>query len=244
MILIDDREMVHKQESKKIANYIQSPYKIQRLEYGDMCIIGNGPEGKVSIGIERKRFRDLMDSISSGRLSGHQLIGLQNSYDYVYLLVEGIFKIGKDGYLRRPKGKSWVVVQLGNRPLTCNYLYNYLNTLSIFAHVITVFQPNIRISGLWLDSLYAWWTKPWKDHKSHMQFYHEQPPSKAFFRPPKLLVRMVKEIDGVGWDRAKAIGRKYSTIMSLMCAEPKELMEIKGIGKKLASTILTSLRGT
>jgi len=186
VILIDDRV-----GAVELDKHLKQPHRVSRLEYADAWFAGNGPAGPVTVGIERKRFRDLMDSISSGRLSGHQLIGLQNSYDYIYLLVEGIFKIGKDGYLRRPKGKSWIVVQLGDRPLTCNYLYNYLNTLSIFARVIVQFTPSIRVSGLWLDSLYTWWSKPWKDHKSHMQFYAERPPSKAFFRPPKLLVRMV-----------------------------------------------------
>lgn len=242
-MLIDDREMVHKQASKRLPTYIKSEHTITRLEYGDISILGNGPKGKVAIGIERKRFRDLTDSIISGRLSGHQLIGLQNCYDFTYLLVEGLFKVGKDGYIRRPKGRGWVVCQIGDRPMTYQYLYNYLNTLSIFGQVIVQFTPSIRISGLWVDSIYHWWTKPWKDHKSHMQFYSERPPARAFFRKPKLVVRIVKEIEGVGWDRAKAIGRKYPTIMALMCAEAKELTEIEGIGKKTASNILQALRG-
>jgi excinuclease UvrABC nuclease subunit len=76
-----------------------------------------------------------------------------------------------------------------------------------------------------------------------MQFYTDKPPARAFFRKPKLMVRMIKEIEGVGWDRAKKIGRKYPTIMSLMCAEVKDICEIEGIGKKTASNILQALRG-
>lgn len=239
MIMIDNRV-----GAVELKDCIKQPHALTRLEYADVMFTGYGPDNQpVTIGIERKRVRDLIDSISSGRLSGHQLIGLTNSYNYVYLLVEGIFKIGTDGYIRRPKGRSWVVCQVGDNPVTYQYITNYLNTLGIFAQVIVHFTPSIHASGLWIDGLYHWWSKKWEQHKSHMQFYSERP-SRAFFKEPKLLVRMVKEIEGVGWDRAKAIGRRFPNLMSLMVADYKDLLEIKGIGPKLASKILQSLRGT
>lgn len=262
-VFVDDRI-----GAKELVPYIHSHCAITRLEYADISFRGNGPHGPVSIGIERKRFRDLMDSISSGRLSGHQLIGLMNSYDYVYLLVEGLFKIGKDGYLRRPKGRSWVVVQLGNRSLTSKYMYNYLNELAIVTHIASVFTASPRLSALWIDGVYSWWTKQWDEHQALMQFFVDKPPPRAFFSTPKLLVRMVKEIEGVGWKKAKALGRKYATIKSLLNFDLIEeylishginptllkearcyatsngiqkLIEVPGIGKKLANDILKSL---
>ena len=54
---------------------------------------------------------------------------------------------------------------------------------------------------------------------------------------------MVKEIEGVGWERAKMIGRRYGNIMSLACADVKELTEVEGVGKVLAGRILNALRG-
>jgi len=211
--------------------------------------MGNGPDGPVSIGIERKRFRDLMDSISSGRLGGHQLLGLLNCYDHVYLLIEGSFKIGKDGLLRRPKGRSWVVVQLGSRSLPGSYMYNYLNELSIVCNVHHTFTGSERLSGLWIDGVYNWWTKPWEKHTALDQFYSPPPPKQAFFRTPKLLVRMIKEIEGVGWEKAKAVGRRYPSLKSLMRAEVNELSEIKvgrkqiRLGDKVAGKILHALKG-
>lgn len=243
MIFIDDREEVHKQQSKRIAHYIQSPHKIQRMEYADIAFSGNGPNGPTTIGIERKRFRDMIDSMASGRLTGHQFLGLMNSYDQVYILIEGLFKIGKDGHLRRPKGNSWVVVQVGNRPISAKYLYNYLNELFIMCHVGFTFTTSIMNSAFWIDGLYSWWQKKWDSHSALNQFYSPPPPARAFFRPPKELVRMIKEIEGVGWDRAKAIGRKYSSMKKLCEAKVEDLTKIEGIGKKLAGRILSSLRG-
>jgi hypothetical protein len=234
----------HRVGAVELTKYVKTKHEVTKLEFADVCLLGNGPDGMVSVGIERKRLRDLLDSINSGRLSGHQLIGLTNAYNYIYILVEGIFKIGKDGYIRRPKGRGWVVCQFGNGdPIKYQYVTNYLNTLSIFARTIIHFTPSILASGLWLDGLYSWWTKPWKDHKSHMQFYSERPPARAFFKTPKLVVRMVKEIEGVGWDRAKAIGRVYPDVMSLAFSSVEDLVKIPGIGKKTAVKILQSIRG-
>uniref|UniRef100_A0A6M3L331 Putative nuclease n=1 Tax=viral metagenome TaxID=1070528 RepID=A0A6M3L331_9ZZZZ len=242
-LYIDTREeRSHKRGDKPLHEHLQSPYALKHLDYGDIMFTGNGSEGKMTIGIERKRFRDLIGSINSGRLSGHQLIGLTNSYDIVFLLVEGIFKVGKDGYLRRPKGASWIVETLGDKPLPATYMYNYLTELSIFTQVTTVFQPSIRLSALWVDGTYAWFQRPWESHHAHEQF-HTQPPPRAFLRKPRTLVRMIKEIDDVGWEKAVAIGRRYANMKDLIFAEPKELMETKGIGKVLAHRILQELRG-
>jgi len=243
MIWIDDREEVHKQEAKRISSHIQSPFEIKRMEYADIAFRGNGPEGPVAIGIERKRFRDMIDSLASGRLAGHQFLGLMNSYDHVYILVEGYFKIGNDGYLRRPKGNSWVVVQVGKRPIPASFLYNWLNELFITCNVGHTFTPSIHASAVWVDGLYKWWGKDWGQHSALQQFYAPPPPARAFFRPPTELVRMVKEIEGVGWEKAKEIGKRFSCMWELCQADIKELTQIKGIGPKLAGRILSSLKG-
>lgn len=243
MIWIDDREEVHAKDSKKISHYLTSPFKVRRMEYADIAFQGNGPDGPVSIGIERKQFRDMIDSMASGRFSGHQFLGLMNSYDYVYILIEGLFKVGNDGYLRRPKGSSWVVVQLGNRSLSSKYLYNWLNEMSVMCQVRHEFQVSIKAAGLWIDGLYSWWQKPWDNHSAMNQFYVPPAPARAFFRPPSEFVRMIKEIEGVGWDKAKEIGRKYSCMEELCRATIKELMGVKGVGKVLAGRILSSLKG-
>lgn len=241
MLYIDDRI-----GAKELSSEVKSPHIVKRLDYADVMFLGNGPTGPVSIGIERKRFRDLMNSMQTGRLSGHQLIGLKNSYDYVFLLIEGAFKIGKDGYLRRPKGKAWVVERLGDRSLPSSYMYNYLLELSIFAQVIVIFQFNIQCSALWIDGVYSWFQRSWESHHAHAQFEVDTGKEPSTFdniqRKPKLLVRMIKEIEGVGWVKAKALGRKYSDVVTMAFAEAEELTEVKGIGKELARRIGKALR--
>ena len=119
-ILIDNRK-----GSAELAKYIDSPTKLLTLEYADFAFQGNGPNGQVSIGIERKSIRDLISSILTGRLSGHQLIGLVNSYDYVSIVVDGPTKTGTDGYMRIPKGRGkWVVLRLGEQNMSRSFIQN------------------------------------------------------------------------------------------------------------------------
>ena len=66
---------------------------IVRMDYGDAMVTGNGPCGQVDIGIERKRIGDLVNSITTGRLSGHQLPGLLAQYYKVYIIVEGMYTL-------------------------------------------------------------------------------------------------------------------------------------------------------
>ena len=84
MILIDSRT-----GSGELAPYISSPKLVCHLDFADFSFSGNGPEGGVGIGVERKGVMDLLQSMTSGRLVGHQLIGLQKEYDWTYLLVVG-----------------------------------------------------------------------------------------------------------------------------------------------------------
>jgi len=86
------------------------PYGIKvnrtKLEFGDLAFEGRGPHGACSIVIERKRITDLIQSMESRRLSGHQLPGMAERYDYCYLIVEGIWRPGQNGELEIRNG-SW-----------------------------------------------------------------------------------------------------------------------------------------
>jgi ERCC4-type nuclease len=67
--------------------------KIERMQFGDFSWLGNGPDGAPwSIGVERKTIGDMIQSITSDRFSGHQLPGLLNTYNAVYVLVEGLYR--------------------------------------------------------------------------------------------------------------------------------------------------------
>lgn len=233
MILIDRRT-----GSKELAAVIAAPFTVTTLEYGDASFTGNGPTPglPVFIGIERKTIMDLLSSITSGRLSGHQLIGLLNSYNYTYLLVEGMWRPSPTGILQRWSGK-WRDVSLGQRRFMYREVANYLNSLTILCGVHVWRTETLSQSGHWITALYGWWQKEWEGHRAHIQHSAAPPPPSAYLRKPSITHRVAKEFEGVGWDKGKALASHFKSVHSLVNATEAKLRLVPGIGKKLARTI-------
>ena len=103
------------------------------LAFADFAFTGRGYANGLPllIGVERKTTTDLLSSMTTGRLSGYQIPGLLNSYNAVYLIIEGIFRPNPNSKILEHyrKGK-WVSIKLGNREFMSRELYNYINTLT------------------------------------------------------------------------------------------------------------------
>ena len=95
MILLDDR--TGSGELLPLFRPYDAPVELARLDFGDACWLGNGATGPELVGVERKTIHDLVSSMRSKRLSGYQLPGLLRTYDWVYLLVEGVWRCGGRG---------------------------------------------------------------------------------------------------------------------------------------------------
>ena len=234
MILIDDR-----QGSGEFAPLISLPHITCRLEFADFAWSGNGENGSLNIGVERKTLLDLLSSVTTGRLSGHQLIGLTNDYDYVYLLIEGVWKPDKDSgiLMKVNKHGKWEPVSQGSRRFMARDIYNYFSTLQIMCGVIVVCVGNKWETVRWLEATYSWWQKKWKDHKSHLQF--QRPVEHAQLVKPSLVTKIASQFDGCGMDKARKLGGRFKTLEEFFFATREELMEIEGIGKKLAESIIS-----
>ena len=237
MILIDDR-----QGSAELAKHVSSPTCICHLPYGDFAFTGNGPDGDVKVGIERKSLLDLLNSMASGRLSGHQLIGMQEFYDQLYLVVEGIWKDDrKSGILKRFSGKTWKSASLGQRRFMTRAVWAYLNTLTIACNVVTIRTGSQWETGRWLDAVFRWWNKPWTKHNSHKQFHNR--PEAAPLTRPNTVTRLAAQLDGIGWGRARAVGKRFRTVEEMVMASEDDWREIEGIGPKLAQSVLCQIKG-
>jgi len=156
--------------SGELARYFH-PFGINptrtKLEFGDFAFEGNGPNGKVTVGIERKRIEDLLDSMTSKRLSGHQLLGMSDLYDYGYLIVEGIWKPGQHGELLIGKPGGWNTKQTPYRAID-----NYLATLELRAGMMIRRTAQPEETVFVVVDLYRYWTeKLWKEHRSHEEIY-------------------------------------------------------------------------
>ncbi len=215
------------------------------LDYADFMFFGNGPEGEVQIGIERKRISDLIASVSTGRLSGHQLPGLLQAYFRVYLVIEGQWRQSPmTGGLEVMSHGHWCQANHGRREFTYRDLWQYLSTLENLTGVIVRQTQGPVETALQIEALHRWWDKPWEKHRAHEGIHRTQ--SKFMvtgLKKPSLLRRMAQELPGVGADRAKAVEAHFKTVRGMYEAEEKEWMSVEGVGKLTARKAYEALHG-
>ncbi len=234
-ILVDDRE-----GSKELADLLKDALLV-RLEYGDCAFEGNGPNGKVTIGVERKRVNDLIQSINSGRLSGHQLPGLLETYYKTYLLVEGMWRANRrDGTVevfRHGKFKP-----LGSSRFTSKRIWGYLTALNASTGVTVFITTDMVETVLVIEELEHWWNQGWEKHVSHLMVNKLSPPS-AYMKPgkPSLIRRLALELPGIGYDRVAEVEKKFKTVGRMWEANEKEWQEVEGIGKITAKNAWQAL---
>lgn len=244
MILIDDR-----QGSKELQAHINAGVNsdLTRLEYGDVAFDGCGPDDTpVLIGVERKAISDLASSIATGRLSGHQLIGLLRCYQYVYIIIDGLWRSNNhSGILEVYRGKGWQPLMFGQRQFMAREITGYINTLTMICNVVVWRVDGIAQAGRWISDLYAWWQKPWDKHKAHLQFHNQPVPRKVRkeinLLPPSKVRLVAKEFSSIGWAKSKAIAERFQTVREFVNATREDFMEIPGIGKILADKIIREL---
>lgn len=209
--------------------------ELTTLEFGDCCFVGNGPQYQVLVGIERKTIRDLIQSMTTGRLSGHQLPGLVEQYNYRWLLVEGRYRESKEGFIELPWKNGWE---------TCRLMYtaleSYLLTVQLRAGVSVQRTYDLRDSAAWLALLYRWWTnKEWKEHRAHLALH--QPGDRELWHRPNLVHRMAAQLPGID-EKARDIAGKFKTVKDMVEAEESEWRSIPGIGKITAQRVRAAMR--
>ena len=237
MIYLDDR--VGSKELLKL--FPPGLATLTHLEYADAMFMGHSKSGDVAVGVERKRISDLVSSMVSGRLSGHQLIGMLNSYHYLYLVVEDAFRANpRDGVLEVWRRGGWVPYHTGKRQYMARDIWTYMNTLEIVCGVHCYYCPRETDTAQYIMALHHWWQKEYDEHRSHMQ-----PQQNATVQLTKhsLVRRMASQLDGIGWEKAKVLSERFDSMIGLIMASEEELMGIEGIGKVLADRIIEQLRG-
>ena len=213
------------------------PVVLTTLRFGDLAFAGKGPHGDVMIAVERKRITDLLQSLTSGRLSGHQLPGLVEEFAFRWLLVEGRYRETEDGWIEIPRkhGKTDTV------RLRFSALENYLITLTMKGGMLVHRAWDVEESCAWIEALYNWWTKKeFNDHRSHLAL-HQAADYAVFFRP-SLVHRVAMQLPGIDDGRAPLVARKFPTVVDMVGAEATAWQSIPGIGPKIAANVVKALR--
>jgi ERCC4-type nuclease len=240
IVFVDDRE-----GSAELEELLPDSLLVH-LDYADAMFEGNGPDGPVSIGIERKKIEDLIGSMETGRLSGHQIPGLLNDYYRSYLIVEGRWKANlTSGQLMVMKSKPgskpfWMPIQHGTRTYQASGIWNYLTTIEVMTGIMIRLTSDLRDTAHVIMQLADWWGRPWKSHHSHLSL-HKPPPPTADLRPPTLLRKIASELPGIGWQKSLHVESHFGSVNAMIAASVKEWTEVQGIGKTLANAIWSLL---
>lgn len=239
LLTIDSRE-----PNGELIDGLTNPHRIRLMTYGDFSFWGYGPgdeERAHHIGIERKEINDLLGSISSGRLGGHQAPGMAKNFDVAYLLIEGEWWYDYKGDARKGKG----LLGYGRQTWNAKAIEGFLNSMTVLHGLRVVRSRNAKQSAVVIDALRHWWGKPFEEHRSAGAIVETSvgDGKHMSFAKPSEFVKCVAQLKGVGADRAKKLEGRFKTIAELVEAEPGEIREVEGFGKTMAESVWRQLHG-
>lgn len=264
MLLLDPRV-----GSGELLPYFK-PYDIevsvQSLDSADLAWWGNGHDGPVLIGAERKIITDLIASMRSNRLSGHQLTGLLETYAFNYLIVEGVWRCGPEGTIQvkmwHDKGfcdicntahekrkYEWGPLRVGSRPVLFREVDHYLATLEHRVGFTIKYTTDEEQTAAYVVSRYRWWNdKDWYQHDSFEAVYAPYEPriqgrrgsfTRRIAGPVEVVAAQFPGVD----KKAYEFGKLFKNVHEMVNADAKGIEKVEGIGKKGANRIYDWLRG-
>lgn len=245
-LLIDDRE------EPQLVRYLSSfdlQVEVTRLEYGDAVFEGRGPDGKpVMVCFERKHIADVIQSMTSRRLTGHQLTGMTSMYDYRYLVIEDNWRPDDHGGIELWRGRGWIPAFTNRRGITYRQVDSYVSSLELRSGIIVCRTCSPKETAFLYSSRYHNWQKPWHEHHAHEAIYCPPPTAqhhrgKPYFatREPglmELIAAQFPHIDRKAWD----VGDYFESIVEMILADEKDWCAIPGIGPVTAKAIVTAVR--
>ena len=232
MILVDQQE-----GSRQLtASLERAGLPIERtfLDSADLYFVGRGEGGKpVSIGAEYKTLSELITSLHSARLQGHQLLKMRAAnpdeaplYDFCYLIVEGEILYDSTGVLMRRTGRRAAKPLPGRMNVV--ELYKRVHVLHLRGGLNTIWTPTRRDTVRQIEALYRVWTdKDLDEHKSHLGIY--VPPTLA---RPSCFLSTVRMWPSVGLKAAQAAKVRFRSIRRAANAGPRAWAALETVDKK------------
>lgn len=203
----------------------------------------------LSIGIERKKIGDICQCMNDGRLLFQAQNAKSEGIDILIVIAEGRVRPNPDdGLLEIPvwginprtmkRAEIWTPV----RPATQYSRFDqYLTELWRDAGIMSKRTEGVKETAAVIKAL--WDNYQRTDHQSLKTLFKRPPPTISFVQP-NIVRRVANELKGVGWGRSKDIADKFQSVSEMVGAGEKDWMSVPGIGKKLARSIVSELKGT
>lgn len=209
------------------------PVRLRRLAFADFAFTGHGPAGPVRVGVERKTVSEIFGCITDSRFTGHQLPGLIDAYDAVWLIVEGPARVDpRSGLLmigRHEVGAGFSRV----RTMYSTYR-KFLTTIAVKGGVHVQTTGGFVETQWAIASVYEWWQARWASHQS--AYHVEEAQADAAILSERTYARRVAaQLPGVGWVRSKAVSEAFGSIAAMTAATAEEWQRALGIAKGRAT---------
>ena len=261
-IYVDDREIERDHPTKEdeksgtdmlalIRSHRSSPPACHKhLSAGDFCFAGEGPKGPSLIGVERKRIKDMLSSLRTGRLA-EQLVRMLNHYDYSFLVLEGTFRTNwHSGELEDRYGKDYSPVLVGKSTFLGLELESALTSILACTPVRYIRTRTDRETVEWLVSLNHAFSSPWDKQLAKVTAIH-QPEQYATVGKSSTIRRVAHALSGLGWEKSGTLEQNYNSVWDLMstnsdceCIRPaKDYEKLPGFGKVMSKRVWDQLHG-
>lgn len=256
MVLVDDR--VGSRDLVPQLKALGCNPALAHLDFADVACFGYGPaDANYDIGIERKTISDLLHSIESGRLTGHQIPGLRQDYDVGYLVVEGLWRAGPEGVLEVFRGvpgqrPTWQPPY--GRPWMYADVVSLLNSITVQGEIHVVRTGTRNETCLAIHGLMTWWGKRWREHRT-LKVIHGTRPALAPMHTPSLLRVMAAQIPAIGWEWSGVVERTFGSVAEMVEAPVEVWSELRPwgrtragnrrakLGRKRAMQVVQALKG-
>lgn len=227
------------------------PVSVETLEFGDVSFTGHGPrERPVLLGIEHKTLSDLLGCLATKRYEGHQLVGLHNTYETAWLLVEGRWHTDTEGYLMEMRRGGFKRIAWGSAGMQRRTLMKKLFTFEHCGGVRVRVTQDRNESLDWIHAMYGWWVG--KEFEAHGADIGWCPPEawvaeaadSGSLRPWSGARQWARIVPGLGAKFAKAAAEHVGHVPEALAKVSEEewaALQYDG-GKKLGASKARAIR--
>lgn len=218
MSLLVDNRTGSKEFHRALSKFLPDVrVKVRRLPCADFQFRGNGPNGPVVVGIERKTVAEMVGTASRKRFTSGQLPKMLKAYGPdTWLLIEGHAEADRwDGLLTAGKYEA----AYDGRMMYDHWIMRRA-TLLRKSRVMVVCTRNKTETARAVVALYQWYQKRWKDHKSAYAV-EEQQVDAVIFSERTWRRQVLAQFPGVGWERSRKAARYFLSVYDAVNATPQ-----------------------
>jgi len=186
--------------------------------------------------VERKTWSEILANVDAVEDQLRRHMHNQPDARLIFIL-EGFVDVDSKGtYPLKQRKNVWV--RSGYRSGTrISRVYSWLYNASSY---LEVFQTgNFGLTMQFIAQAYKQDQKTPDQHKTFNRYY-----KKATFSPNPQVSQLIGLMSGLGEVRAESLIAKFTTVWNVLSAQPEELMQVHGIGEKMATTMLQRIGRT